>query len=992
MLNLFRFLLPVLFISTTILSVGQSFELSSDNLLPLYGGKIQWADLDNDHDLDLIYSGFQFEVTDGFATQVYENSNGSFILRATNLPHLRNGTIALGDYDKDGDLDILLSGLKNFEEGITHLYENTGNFSFSLAKTFPGLFNSTTSWVDLDNDEDLDFLVSGMFYYNDEDGNGIEGIKLYVFENIDGDFFEVENHGIKSLTQGSMDWADRNGDGKIDLAIIGLDSDFLPVTEIYLNNGNKTFRKDESENFPDLYNGDVKWGDFDNDGDADVLLTGYLYPEFIPTTEVYENTGNGWKKLDNVNPIQIGGSYFGGIKWVDFDNDGYLDFLLAGGNSEPYFFKLYKNNGANNFIEVGDLDGIAGSSVDFGDYDNDGDVDLCFMGNTTTGSATGIYKNTLLDEPLAANAQPIAPNVNSFSEANYFRKELTLSWSAGSDAQTPAQGLSYNFYIRNEALTIVAPPSNLTTGYVLTHSSPNGQAKRAILRDIPEGTTHWAVQSIDGSKWGSSFSSEKTFYQINGPETVKAEIIDLENIKLSWIDNSSIETSYQIARSSELLTGYSSVATLQANTDSYIDNTNFLTDTYYYYRIHAENTTKASGYDSLRVLLPTPPTNLLAQSVNASKISLTWEDQSEYENGYRIERKLSTDVDFETVTTLEAGTELFTDTGLSEGTSYDYRVLVINEYGAISGSQNSAQTNFKPAGQNFGVATLEDLVMPLSGQDFINAFSDPDAGDELVEILIATLPEKGTLKLSGNAVTAGQIISVAALGTLTFAPLQNENGITSFNFYNNDGKDNSSSSYTVTLTITPVNDAPTLTIIGDVEIEEGTAIPPITFSVEDVDDPIASLAILVFSNNQLLIQDSKITVQGATSEKTIQLLSEEGSAGEALITLSASDATQTTSTQFRLTVIPVTGLSEIESYRIKIYPNPFTSFLTVSLKETAQPNCIFVIRDLLGRIVVSQYIKEKESTFDLRGVSNGMYTISITDTKGNFVFHTTLVK
>lgn len=992
MLNLLRFLLSVFFIGFSILSVGQSFESSPHNLLPLYGGKIQWADLDNDHDLDLIYSGFQFEVSDGFATQVYENVNGSFILRTTELPHLRNGTIALGDYDNDGDLDVLLSGLINSADAITHLYENTGEFSFALSQTFPELFNSTTSWFDIDNDEDLDFLVSGTFYFYDEEGSGVEEIKLFIFENIDGNFIVVEDPGIKSFTQSAMDWADRNGDGKIDLAITGLDSDFLPITEIYLNNGDKTFRKDESENFADLYNGDIKWGDFDNDGDMDVLLDGSSY-EGTPATILYENTGNAWKKRDDVNLIQLGGNYFGGIKWLDFDNDGYLDILLAGYNpASQYLFKLYKNIGANNFTEESDLDGISDASVDFGDYDLDGDVDLCFMGITSTGSVTGIYKNTLLDERLNPNSQPIAPNVNSFSVTNYFRKELTLSWGDGSDAQTPTQGLSYNFYARNETQTIVAPPSNFSTGYVLTHSATNGQPKRAILRDIPEGTTMWAVQSIDGSKWGSLFSSEKTFYQINGPETVKAEIIDLENIKLSWIDNSSIETSYHIARSTELLTGFSSVAALQANTESHIDHTAFLTDTYYYYRVHAENTTKASGYDSLRILIPTPPGNLLAQSVNASKITLTWNDQSTYESGYRIERKLSSNVNFETVATLAAGTELFTDTGLNEGTSYDYRVLVLNEYGAISSSQKSAQTNFRPLGVNFGLTALEDKTLLLSGQDFKNAFSDPDADDELIEIVISTLPQKGILKLDGVDVVVGQKIQVDELETFSFVPLLNENGTTTFSFLNNDGKDNSLSSYTITLTITPVNDAPTLSIIPDIEIDQDIEVSPITFSVEDVDDPIASLVLSASSNNQALIQDSKITIQGNTKDKTIHLLIENGSQGEALITLSASDITLTTSTQFKVTVMPVTGLPEIASQMIKIYPNPFASFLTISLKETAQPDCTFVMRDLLGRVVASQYIKEKESTFDLGSMSNGMYQISIIGTNGELVFHNTLIK
>jgi len=109
-------------------SYGQSFVQTSDSFLSLYNGRIEWADLDQDSDLDLIYSGFS-EGANEYFTKVYENINGSFVARNTALPNLRNGTFALGDYNKDGDLDVLLSGLSELGN-ISVLYENNGAFSF----------------------------------------------------------------------------------------------------------------------------------------------------------------------------------------------------------------------------------------------------------------------------------------------------------------------------------------------------------------------------------------------------------------------------------------------------------------------------------------------------------------------------------------------------------------------------------------------------------------------------------------------------------------------------------------------------------------------------------------------------------------------------------------------------------------------------------------------------------------------------------------------
>jgi hypothetical protein len=109
MLKLTRLNILFFFITTcSHACFGQLFEKTPDNFLPAYGGPIKWADLDNDGDLDIVYSGFE-EGANSFYTLVYENTNGSFTLKNTALPDIRNGAFAFGDYDQDNDLDIFLS-------------------------------------------------------------------------------------------------------------------------------------------------------------------------------------------------------------------------------------------------------------------------------------------------------------------------------------------------------------------------------------------------------------------------------------------------------------------------------------------------------------------------------------------------------------------------------------------------------------------------------------------------------------------------------------------------------------------------------------------------------------------------------------------------------------------------------------------------------------------------------------------------------------------
>jgi hypothetical protein len=973
------------------LCFGQLFERTGDNLLPSTA-PIKWVDLDNDGDLDIVHSRYA-EDTNSSHTLVYENTNASFTLKNTALPGIRNGAFAFGDYDQDNDLDILLSGLSD-AGNISALYENTGTFNFVLKYSFPGLVNSHVSWFDIDNDEDLDFVLTGV----DDNSGGPDPFvnKTVVYENDGGGFIETQTN-LPKCVQCAMDWADGNGDGKIDVILTGFGEDGLGHTKLYLNNGDNTFQKDEHSIFKNLFNGDAKWGDFDVDGDMDLLISGVASDGLIFTT-VYENTEGIFTAREDIAIHPTAENWHHGTAWVDYDNDGLLDILVTGRGTSvlvvEYILKLYKNQGLGTFEEIEELafEGLSDSSIDFGDFDNDGDIDLCFSGLNDQGPSTGIFENKLLDESPLANTIPSPPAVADLSE-DFFRKEITLQWTTGSDDETPSAALSYNFYLRNASSGLVMPTSDLASGYLRTMNPHNGQAKIRVLNDIPEGQLFWSVQAIDGGKAGSPFSAEKIFYHINGPEAIKAEIIDVENVKLTWEDNSGVETSYHVTRSLDPITGFASVATLPQNANSYIDNEAFLSNTFYYYRIYAANATKDSPYDSLRVVIPSAPFNLIAEAVNASVINVTWEHASGYETGYVVERKFSSASTYEVVVELLAGTTLYSDKGLSEGTAYDYRVRAVNDFGSSAFSNTaSAQTNFKPLGEDFEKEMLEDDSLLFSLQDFVEAFSDPDNGDQLAQIIVETLPQKGTLKLGDNDVVEGQIISSAELGDLKFIASENENGFSTLDFYTHDGKDTSAVSYTVTINIIPVNDAPVLSAIPDLEADQYAEITPIALTVTDVDDPVEGITLSGTSDNQVLIPDWDITFEGTTTARTIQLLPQLQESGEAIITISASDGKESVSKQFKLTIHPVTGIPESTNNSLSVYPNPFVSSLTVCTEQPSGSQYTVMLCDVKGRVVFRQVINQSEYTFDIYGIGNGMYLLTVAGVKGEVVFRSKIVK
>ena len=149
--------------------------------------------------------------------------------------------------------------------------------------------------------------------------------------------------------------------------------------------------------------------------------------------------------------------------------------------------------------------------------------------------------------------------------------------------------------------------------------------------------------------------------------------------------------------------------------------------------------------------------------------------------------------------------------------------------GAMSDSDtigiNVASVSDAPTTSNNAVTTSEETPVTFSAANF--PFSDGDVGDTMQSVKITALPSVGTLTLGGVAVTLNQVIPVASLGTLVFTPALNGNGspYTTFSFQVSDGTLFSTSA-TMTVNVTPVNDPPT-TSNNSVTTPEDT---PITFA------------------------------------------------------------------------------------------------------------------------------------------------------------------
>ena len=185
-------------------------------------------------------------------------------------------------------------------------------------------------------------------------------------------------------------WVDYNNDGLLDLFA-------ARQSVIYKNNGSGNFEK-----IPiDVQNISLgtSWGDFNNDGFIDVLLTAGS----AHGSSVYKNNGDGTftKVISGAVGDSIYNSAWGGA-FGDFNNDGYLDFVLAAASNFigiTHVNRLLLNDGAGSFIRI-DTTAITDTLAPYtipmwSDYDQDGDLDLFIGSGPATGTPTRdfLYQN-----------------------------------------------------------------------------------------------------------------------------------------------------------------------------------------------------------------------------------------------------------------------------------------------------------------------------------------------------------------------------------------------------------------------------------------------------------------------------------------------------------------------------------------------------------------------------------------------------------------------
>lgn len=350
--------------------------------LPGAGNVLGVVDMDGDM-LDDAVSPSQSNVN-----IVHQLAGGGF--STVNIPtsaavNTASWSFVAGDLDDNGYTDLLYGG----GSGLTIMMANETGTAFTQHTPGQYIFCQRTNMLDVDNDGILD-----AFSCHDVDAN------VYYLHDGAGNF-EWHQGGLGETcgNYGSI-WIDFDNDHDLDLFVAKCGCD--PVDILYRNNGNGTFTNiAASAGLVDSHQSwSSAWGDYDNDGDMDVLIgsssSGYQ--------KLMRNNGN--STFTNIT-VGSGFDLFTGqsIEWTthDFDNDGYLDVLGGTG--------MMRNNGDMTFSPV------TGNPQNgpIGDMNNDGFLDIlsgstCYMNNGNENNYIKIYPTGVL-----SNKNGIGARVQVFS-------------------------------------------------------------------------------------------------------------------------------------------------------------------------------------------------------------------------------------------------------------------------------------------------------------------------------------------------------------------------------------------------------------------------------------------------------------------------------------------------------------------------------------------------------------------------------------------------
>ncbi|DAC71881.1 MAG TPA: hypothetical protein DSN98_08040 [Thermoplasmata archaeon] len=347
---------------------------------------------------DINYVGKPGMAFSNFINPCFKKGPGTII---TNMSIILSASLTICDYDNDNDTDFIAGTVNNvyllkkinqtFYEPyfIYRLPDNPDGFADDL-------YRGGLTSADYNNDGKEDFITGG-----------VQGVVRLFINNCTNQSIAFNIKEIKDFPQTAwgLTSADFNKDGNMDFAASWADSPFTHATiSIFYNNGNAEFTQHDIFTFSSNYIRGLDSGDYDNDGDIDIMFSHDLikWHRRIPFNAIGEvsmlfNDGNNNFGNETIIIKRGLGFFFGGniilgywlpfrnligidricqkVTSADYDNDGDIE-LLVGDNSGKVEF--YDNDGTGKFSTRGVVYDFGSFSwgLASADFDADGDIDV----------------------------------------------------------------------------------------------------------------------------------------------------------------------------------------------------------------------------------------------------------------------------------------------------------------------------------------------------------------------------------------------------------------------------------------------------------------------------------------------------------------------------------------------------------------------------------------------------------------------------------------
>ncbi|WP_197494061.1 FG-GAP-like repeat-containing protein [Lewinella sp. 4G2] len=385
-------------------------ELASTPFDGVIQSSVAFEDVDADGDLDLLITGRNNDE-EGISKLYLNDGEGNFsVQQNTTLEGVQFSATAFSDVDGDGDKDLLLTG--HGTEPIAKLYLNdgTGVFTEKSNTPFDGVGSSAVSFGDVDRDGDEDLLLTG--------STKNERIaKLYKNEGM-GTFVEVKGTPFTGVASSATAFADVDGDNDLDVLITGRDANLQSSTKLFLNDGNGGFSEKTGTAITNLHYSTVVFSDVNGDDAPDLIISGTSSSNGMnqPISEIYLNDAAGNFTLLSGLPFE--GHFYGSVACSDIDGDGDQDLIVTGGINESHA-KLYLNNGNAIFSEAQNeaLTGVWYSSIAFADVDGDEAQDVLITGSVDFNGkqlTAKLYRNVGLVNSVGSTASDLSIDYSLF--------------------------------------------------------------------------------------------------------------------------------------------------------------------------------------------------------------------------------------------------------------------------------------------------------------------------------------------------------------------------------------------------------------------------------------------------------------------------------------------------------------------------------------------------------------------------------------------------